>query len=216
MQKIGKDSLCNFGLNDAFVCWGSVGNPMQLKSFFIITCAVLIALTKPKILRNKKVLFGLGVIGIAWLMRYFISHKTFHYFLYARGSVWLATLKLMLKHPFFGWGPGEYKIIFPAVARGGFESEGIWRTAHNCWLQMGFEIGSFGLSLVAGLFIYLLVRLLKIDLYLFFGLAVIALDMSVHFPTRQIQCVFIMIMFLAHCEQKIKEKRLWQTSQALT
>lgn len=201
MQWAGRDSLLNFGLN-AISCSGTVGNPMQLKSLMIIATAALIAITRP-----KKRYVILAVIILLLTSGYATKHNIIQHFLYARGPVWLETFKLYLQHPIFGWGPGMFKTIFPALVRGTFDLEGVWRTTHNCWLQMLFEVGAVGFLLVSGYFICLFAKLKKIDLYLFFGLAVIALDMLVHFPTRQIQCVPIMIMFLAYCEREIK---LWQ------
>jgi len=210
MQAIGKDSLVNFGLGKNITSYGNIGNPMQFKSFFIIASTTLIALTKPKILKNKKIFKILSIALPCAITIYLIKHNSWHYFLYARGPVWLKTLQLSMQRPFVGWGPGMYKIIFPALAHGRFEAEGVWRTAHNCWLQMLFEIGIIGTSFIAGLFISFLIFLRKIDLYLFFGLIIIGLDMLAHFPTRQISCIFLMLMFVAHCDQKIKEKNYGQ------
>ena len=201
MQWIGRDSLLNFGLK-ATTCAGTVGNPMQLKSLMIIATAVLIAITRP-----KKRYVALAAIIFLLASGYAAKHNIIQDFLYARGPVWGETFKLYLQHPIFGWGPAMFKTIFPALVRGTFDLEGVWRTTHNCWLQLLFETGAIGFSLVSGFFIHLFVKLKKINLYLFFGLAIIALDMMAHFPTRQIQCVPIMIAFLAYCEREIK---LWQ------
>ena len=201
IQWVGRDSLLNFGLKAAS-CAGTVGNSMQLKSLMIIATAVLIAITKP-----RKRYVALAVLIFLLTSGYATKHNIIQHFLYARGPVWLETFKLYLQHPIFGWGPAMFKTVFPSLVRGGFEAEGVWSITHNCWLQLLFETGAIGFALVSGFFMYLFVKLKKINLYLFFGLAIIALDMMVHFPTRQINCVPIMIVFLAFCERKIK---LWQ------
>jgi hypothetical protein len=204
MQAIGRDSLLNFGLSNP-TCSGVVGNHMQQKSLLIIANAALLGLIRPK--KRYVVLTGAALF---LLLGYAAKHNVISHFLYARGAVWLDTLKLCIAHPFVGWGPGMFKMIFPTIGKGGYVAEGMWYTAHNCWLQMLFETGAIGFSLVAGYFIVLFKQTWEIDRYLFLGLIIIALDMMVHFPTRQIQTVPIMLMFLARCEQKIRESRLCQ------
>ena len=206
LQRIGHEPLFNFGFEKTML-FGSVGNPMQLKSFLIIAIAILIGLTKPKILKNKIVLLISIAVAFALLLDYALYHKALKHFLYARGPVWLKTMQMTLKHPFFGWGLGQYKIVFPALASGHFTAEGAWTAAHNCWLQLGLEAGLIGLGLIAGLYLYLLKQIRRIDPFLFFALLIIGLDMCVHFPTRQTQCIFMILAFVAHCERKVKESR---------
>lgn len=202
MQQIGKDSLCNFGLNRAFTCWGNIGNPMQLKSMLIISLAALTAMTKPKI---KYILIGISAF---LLISSIGKHSIIKYFLYARGQVWLETIKLWLERPFVGWGEGTFKEIFPALVRGAFEKEGVWRTTHNCWLQALDEIGAIGFSLMAGFYIYL-IKSAKKNFHILFSLVVVGLDMMIHFPTREMPVVPIMIVFLAYCTKHRGET--WQT-----
>lgn len=207
LQRIGHEPLFNFGFEKTLL-FGSVGNPMQLKSFLIIATAILIGLTKPKILKNKIVLMCAIVLTFVLLLDYAIYHKALKHFLYARGPVWLKTMQLTLRRPFFGWGLGQFKIVFPALASGHFTAEGAWMSPHNCWLQIGFEAGMIGLGLIAGLYLYLLKLIRRIDPFLFFALLIIGLDMSVHFPTRQPQCIFMILAFVAHCARKVKES-IW-------
>ena len=77
--------------------------------------------------------------------------------------------------------------------------------AHNDWLQVLFETGRIGFGVMVSIFMFLFYKLLKAKKWrLLVGMIIISLDMCVHFPTREIQCVFIMIAFLAFCEKEIK------------
>ncbi len=201
LQDAKHDTLLNFGLPIA-TCHGSVGNFMQLKSLLIIASGVFLAMRRPRCWP-----IFIGIMGVFYLLSYGAKTDIIKDFLYARGPVWRDTIKLWTEHPIVGWGPGTFKIAFPTIAKGSYTLEGVWYTTHNCWLQMLAEIGAIGFSAVLGYFVYLGVRLWKIDLYLVGGLAVIALDMIPHFPTRQIQCTPIMIMFLAYCEQRLVKER---------
>ena len=201
MQAIGKDALCNFGIKDR-TCFGVVGNVMQLKSAIIISVAFLIAFIKDKGLLEW-VIFT-AIITAIW---YLFTHPGIKYFGYARGGVWLETIRLANMRPWFGWGIGTYKSIFPALGKGAFIGEGAWMQAHNDWLQILFEAGRIGFVLVMAIFVRLFSGLKKINPFALTGLILMAIDMTVHFPTRQTQCVLIVIAFIAFCNQQINQHK---------
>lgn len=204
LQQLGKDSVCNWSLGKSITCWGTVGNAMQFKSVMIIAFAALIGIDRlsPYIITGAA-----GALVIVF--KYYLIVQRWNWFLYARGPVLIDTIKIWTKHPIVGWGPGLFKSVFPAIAEGGFQMEGTWRMAHNCWAQLLFETGIIGFLLMAGLFVWLGIRLARIDKRAFLGLGIIAFDMMVHFPTRQIQCTPIMVLYLAYCDQLIRRK-LWR------
>ncbi len=153
-----------------------------------------------------------SIVAIIVLLSYFIfKHNVLANFLYARGPVWEKTLYLSLVYPFqhrqfftpfFGWGISTFHIIFPALAFGGFRAEGIWLSAHNCWLQILFELGILGFSIVCTYATYLFYKCRK-DATVLAGLTMVSTDMAIHFPTRMLQSVLIIIGFLAFCQWRI-------------
>ena len=146
-----------------------------------------------------------------------------------RGLIWERTVQLVNEHPLTGWGIGTYKVIFPALsgdltAKGiGFtkdfwvwEYEGTkgnwmaWRQAHNVWAQILFEMGNIGLALFLGLIGYLvwlfaLVKKTAQTVLAFSGFTMIMTSMLVYFPDRMIQCVPILLCYMAFYEIKMKE-----------
>lgn len=61
-----------------------------------------------------------------------------------RVEIWKRGVNLMLKSPVIGWGIGAF-----AVAEGSKNEGGMWKTAHNSFIQIGAEIGVAGLALFA-------------------------------------------------------------------
>ena len=125
--------------------------------------------------------------------------------------VWIKSIELSLEHPFVGYGIGTYKGIFPALS--GMHSIP-WKTAHNCWIQMVFETGFIFSSVLFTYYFYLLFKMGKLikvkdhrDMAwkCLAGLLIIGTNMIFHFPTRQIQTVFIIIFFLAYCQKVVYE-----------
>lgn len=126
-----------------------------------------------------------------------------------RLGVWVNTFKLCWQKPLLGWGMGTYQYIFPAI--GGMNTIP-WKTAHNCWLQILFETGFVGLGIAVGYTGYLfsrLVSLTKRDIFkkqavaCLAGMAMVAVNMMFHFPTRMLQVVLLIIFFLAYCQKII-------------
>ena len=130
-----------------------------------------------------------------------------------RLNTWSKTIELANERPWAGWGPCTYKYLFPAMC--GIDSLS-WKMAHNCWLQILFEYGRIGLAVFIGYFVYLFISLFRIMSRAIFrpqavsclaGLAMISINMMIHFPTRMIQTVLIILFFLAYCEGVISHAR---------
>jgi len=209
MQKIGYDTLLNFGAKEP-ECWGVIGNLMQFKSFIIIAVCLLFALCKPKIFKNKIVSL-LSIIILASLVGFYAKwDRSLYYFSLIRLPVWIDTLKLSIIHPVVGFGMSTYKTLFPVLAEHGVTTRGVFYTAHNCWLQILFEFGSIGFGLVFSAFVYMVIKLWRKDWFILFSLLIISLNMAIYFPTRQIHCVFMLLAFLAYTTQKIKGEVSWR------
>lgn len=127
-----------------------------------------------------------------------------------RLGVWFNSLKMASGHIFFGWGIGTYKALFPAI--GGIK--GIpWKTAHNCWVQMLFECGAIIFSIVLTYFGYLIFSLFKMmkrkvsretSYNCLAAITMVGVNMIFHFPTRQIQCVLLIIFILAYVDKVVR------------
>lgn len=119
-----------------------------------------------------------------------------------RGAVWKRSIELANQRPLTGWGIGTYKIVFAPLS--GLKSIP-YKTAHNWIIQMIFEVGypmTMVLIVALGGFVW---RLFKGQHVLCTaGLVMILMDMLVHFPERMIQCVLIIICFLAYCSLKLR------------
>lgn len=200
-QLLGRDTLFNFG-QTVPVRFGAIGNLMQLKSFMIILLAFIIAYGRFSIIKKYyRQAFALAVIfGIFYIAK----HNAVHWFLYARGPVWLETVKLSFQHPFIGYGIGTYKTMFPPLSNYICGSEGVWMAAHNTFLQMIWEIGYLGVSLVAvftGRLFYLIFK--TKNNHLIVGGLLLLYTLSVHFPDRRINMILIIFLFLALCQIQV-------------
>jgi len=118
--------------------------------------------------------------------------------------VWEKSIQILNERPLQGWGPGSYKYIFPALS----EMTSIpWRTAHNDWIQIAFELGYILFAFIVIGWGWVLVRAVRVKQWAFLaGFLVISLDMMVHFPVRMIQCVPLIIAFIAHYNIPLSRK----------
>lgn len=144
----------------------------------------------------------------------FVYGKFEAYFDLSRGrlGVWVNTFNLSFNHPIIGYGIGTFKVLFPAI--GGILKYSLpWKTAHNCWLQILFEMGWIGLGGAMFSFSYLIVNLIKLSNRAIFkkqsiaclgGLLMIGMNMMFHFPTRQLNCILIIIFFITYCERLVQ------------
>jgi len=196
VQVLNIDALMNFGRKSNII-YGSVGNSMQLKSLLIVIGAFLIAYRKPR--RLKLIIISL----VSVVLIYAILCRVIYWFPLVRGPAWQEALRLSFQHPFLGWGIGTFKEIFPALGKGVFAQEGIWRNLHNDWLQLFFETGLLGITLIAGFILSLIIKLLRTDnIHCLVGLVMIMASMCYYFPLNQPHCILIMIMFLAYMKSQ--------------
>ncbi len=198
LKYFGKETLLNFGAGSVS-CFGTVGNDMQFKSLIIILCAFLIQLWHPA---KKKLLIAYISLAILALV-YFFAHA-WQYFLYARGGVWIETIKLWSKNFWTGNGLDTFKVIFPALGRGHFETEGIWTSAHNDYLQLLFETGAIGFTILVA---YSISLLRKARGVLLLGGLFVLFTLCVHFPMHQNSTILLIPLFIAYIEKKLKEER---------
>jgi O-antigen ligase/Flp pilus assembly protein TadD len=92
---------------------------------------------------------GLFLIPNPWVTR-LSSLSQVDVYAYSRLSIWKSALKMMLDHPWFGVGLGQFEYFSPRYA---FPVESHWakygrvaENAHNEYLQVGAETGVMGLA----------------------------------------------------------------------
>jgi len=229
MQMFGKDTLLNFGLKAPCVL-GLIGNKMILGSFMCVLApfliynplnwAALVLIAFISASSGAVASIGAGLVTYVWK-----KHKDFRlhvlcivviasvlfawntgkfkvFGVSGRGPVWVKTCELIAKRP-IGYGPATYKVIFPALCGKSIRDQQPgreWNTAHNDWLQIPFEVGIMGFFLFLG-WIVSVVRKVK-DPVKIAGVAILATNMAIHFPTRMAQSVLILIMYMAFLEEK--------------
>lgn len=177
---------------------------------FISTAAGMSCYLQRSISKRKAIAFTLICVFVflAWLG---LSGK-FHENMSLGGGrlgVWASTLNLGQQKLAFGWGIGTYQYIFPAL--GGINTIP-WKTAHNDFIQIFFETGLFGIWILVcymthliGNLIYLLRRAIfrAKAVQCLSGLLMISVNMLFAFPSRMIQCVLLIVFFLAYCQKVI-------------
>ena len=191
---LGKDSLYNFG-QAHIVCIGSVGNTMQFKSLIMILVAILIQRFKALRQYLLGIYITLGIVAV-W---YFFAHKVGPNFMYARGPVWWKAIELWRNHKWVGYGLGTFKALFPSLGHGHYEIEGAWTNAHSFPVQMLFEIGLIGSSI---LFIYAKSLLKNCRGVLLLGVLLVGFTLLFHFPDREPSTALLIILFVALIERK--------------
>lgn len=243
LQMLGLDTLLNFHKQ---ICFGVIGQHMQSASFSVILASALMVggpwvLIFPFITsifcnsagafisavagllvtvlsrRRLPAFFFLGMIGcgvfIAWLI---ITGKLSANMTMDSGrwGAWVKTVDLANRKWLTGWGIGTYKILFPVL--GNMRSYP-WKTAHNCFVQMYFETGIIGVSLMIGYILNLVINLIKLTNRAVFrrqakwclaGLAMISVNMCFHFPTRMIQSALLIVFFLSICQKVVNNGKL--------
>lgn len=207
-------------------CSGIVGNFMNLKSVLIVIAAFLISFLKLNMQKLRQWIPTILVLLIIAISIYVADHKICFYFPMVRGAAWLKAIELTTYNgatTLFGWGMSTFSITFPQLISNikclgyyqgsttAWIGEGAWLQLHNDFLQILFETGFIGFTLVLLYAVDLFHRLKELKLYsLIIGLSLICADMMVHFPTRQTSTILIIIVFLAYCEFRIKKENLCQ------
>lgn len=172
--------------------------------------------------RDKKTFWIMSVIIILATMIFAYTDGVLWKVKIDRFPIWQRTIQLANQNPLMGWGIGTYKVLMPVFSRdiaGGqtapWEYEGTkgiwiaWRQAHNDWLQSLFEIGRIGIILFLAFLTRLLIKVIRSNAreknIALAGFFMVATNMLVHFPTRTIQSLLLIICFLAYCNHLTKE-----------
>ncbi len=232
MQGIGKDVLLNWD-QASIEHFGIIGQHMQMASFSVILCSVLICFSALNFvfpfliaifcgstwtilsaslgvavyLISKNMKFGIIVLllGILFFFGYAIKqHKFEQNFAYSgRFPEWVETVKMANQRPIWGWGPGTYKFIYPQVSTRIFKNM-CFKNSHNFICQLLFEVGYPSTIFILFMLGFAVFKLIcSKNFILLSGLLMILSDALVHFPERMVQCVLLIILFLSICERRI-------------
>jgi hypothetical protein len=239
MQGINKDTLLSFGI-ERIVPLGIIGQSMQMGSLSVILAAILISFNPLNFILSFLVglctnsQWSLLCTGVGFYCYFFSKNKRialivllvvillFSVLVIKQGKlgnlndrgrvgIWKETIRLANEKPIEGWGIGTYKHIFHPLMT--YKRVKMYKTAHNDFFQVLFELGYPGLLVMISLFAWLAYSLFRAKEYLCLsGWVMIATDMQVHFPMRCIQMVPIIILFIAYCVYRLEEKKKWQAN----
>lgn len=196
MRSLKLDPILNF-TSGWYICSGSIGNVMQFKCLMIILVALFIKRMRVK--RTWMYLAYTALVGVGLL--YFAWHQPWEYFGYARGAAWLETFRLYLRHPVVGYGIGTFQALFPALGQGKFVYEGAWLQAHNEFIQMLFECGLVGFTIMAACAIQFLRRTRGMNRI---SAILILYSMLFQFPLHQHTAQLPLLLLIALSEPKDK------------
>lgn len=243
MQLVKQDVLLNFGL-DHTLCFGVTGQHMQTASFSVVLAAALFPFQRFNILfagiisafcnslggflsiasglfisllnpKRIKIAFIFLYMSIILIIGWGLSTHKFSNNLDSKNgrlATWEKSIEIANQHYLMGWGIGSFKYVFPAMQNNPYSIK--WVTAHNCWIQFLFETGRMGFLLIAGYFVYLFYKLIKLVKRSVFrkdavaclaGLTMIAVNMMVHFPTRMVATSLILIFFISVCQRTVNK-----------
>ena len=154
---------------------------------------------------KKEVVITIGIIVLTiFLVFAFRSGEIQNLKTGSRLHVWVKSIQLTNEHPIMGYGIGTFKHLFHPLS--GMKTVA-FRTAHNFFVQILFETGYSGLLFILSMLSYLFYKLIKTKSILcLVGLSMLVADGLVHFPDRMIQAILLIVMFLAYCTVKIKER----------
>jgi O-antigen ligase len=234
MQFLGKDAITNFGREVSH--YGMIGQHMQMASMSVILAAPALIFSPLNIFfvfltaifcksswallcasagtfililfKKTELALCFLFIGVLLFAVMAVKQNKFEENLAKHGrlGVWQKTVQFMNDKPLTGWGAGSYKYIFSALDDLDDKRVYKWKTAHNCFIQAGFEFGYPGLLISIVLPIFLIYQLIQINRPgLIVGVVMISLDAMVHFPSRMIQAVLIILAFLAYCDIQIQK-----------
>ena len=169
-------------------------------------CVILSGLPYLPTFGNRKFAIKFFIFLFAWFMAWLIlSHKMMENLSMHSGrlAAWVNTLRIWSVHPFTGWGFGTYKGVFYALS--GMTARP-YVTAHNAPIQILFEGGLIWFVIIYGYVGYLFVNIISLlrrkimepqARACLAGMTMMAVNMMFHFPDRQIQCVLLIVYFLA-------------------
>lgn len=234
MQMIGHDAFLNFG-KDQNVLYGVIGHRMQMASFGVILSSLLVNLSPYFLLFGaltviytqsvwgffcivsgaliyaaKRKRSSLRYLAVGFFAIFILAGCVMNKFdanIFSKGgrlAVWTKTVHLLNDRPLTGYGIATYKYVFHPLSK---MNSIPWKSAHNCWLQLAFEYGWPVFLMILYFVINLFQSLIKGgSIHLIVGLAIISLNMLVHFPTRMIQSVPLIIVFYALCVHDIHSR----------
>jgi len=235
-QFFSHDQMLNFGLSE-ISNFGVIGHHMQEASFLVILSALLIQIHPAFLIvpilgayfcnstwalccaavgvwvyfPSKKWRIIAIFLAITMIIMGIVTHKFEANIAKSnRLDIWVRSVELLNERPWTGWGPGTFKMIFPIKGN----ILGIpWKTAHNCWLQFAFEIGypMFACLLLTVFVVYMSIiwrHWQDKNKKLLAGFSMIACNMLVHFPTRTIQCVLLIMLLLAYCDLSLHRRTI--------
>ena len=229
MQLFGKDTLVNFN-HKSPVIFGIIGNRMIASTFactlapfllfnplnwIILSIISLVTWSSGAVLsigaglcvygwmkyKRLRVLIAIVAIVIPVLFAYKTGDFSKSTMRAGRLPIYKKTLELSLKRP-QGYGIGTYKILFEYLCGWKIRDQSpgkAWRQTHSDPLQILFETGFPGIILFVGWFVSI-IRKIKDPIKLA-GIAILLVNMSVHFPTRVCNSVFLILIFLAFCSK---------------
>ena len=114
------------------------------------------------------------------------------------------NLTLGLLRSLKGWGLNIFQCLFPVL----IEDANPFAQCHNDWLQIFWELGIIGVTLILTYTVLLIIKLYaKKKILWIVGLSIIAVNMLFAFPVYMPpQTPLIILTFLALCEQNKEEK----------
>ena len=170
-------------------------------------------------IRNKIAYMAVVAVIILGTLTFAYQDKQFDKFFHgaaARWPVWVKTVQFVNENPYSGWGIGTFKTIFPVISGQMIEESGekhTWLRAHNDWVQLPFELGYVGFSMLLGLAGYLMWLFKKAKktepvVLAMTGLVIYGTNMLIHFPTRLTQAAIILLCYLAYFETITNKKEI--------
>lgn len=167
---------------------------------------------------RKNSLYGISAASFL-LAIYAMSYGVVHKFFLIRGPVWFKSVKISLRHPVVGYGIGSFKEIFTSFVScdkwnqshydvNRYVLEGVWKNAHNFFVQMFFEMGGIGVALWFGFLVVMVCGFFKSKKHekavrALCGLTAIIVVAQLHFPERMIQCVPLLIVFISLYQREV-------------
>lgn len=107
---------------------------------------------------------GTALLSLSSLGQWYATHvRRLHLSLFTqddRWQVWQAALSMICDRPLFGWGLGNYKLLYPVYAT----SADVFSHPHNLWLLLASEAGlpvMLGLTALAAYVSYRAVQVLR-------------------------------------------------------
>ena len=210
---------------------GFVGEARASAYSILIALVALIVIwlvSKIKVVKTKTIvtysIFGISVIGFIFSAVSLLSHDGYLRGLYlsttkdARPVVWEMSEKVIVQHPYFGWGGDNFERVFEInydsrVLQDEYGKEAWFDRAHNIFIDQIVENGFVGFILYILLYITIILSLIYVTLksvekrdrifasvlIVYFSLHLVelqtAFDTTISYPMLAIMVVFSVILF---------------------